>query len=83
MNYFLLVTKYDFWLIVLSLKYNFPVLFFYLSKIFRQYFSFYLSKNFRQYFELYLSKNWAITFYFYLSKNFEYFAEHCKGRMSN
>ena len=54
----------------------FPALFFYVSKILRQYFSFYLSKIFReyfylskmfsQYFDFYLSKNWAITFYFYL-----------------
>ena len=75
--------------VVLLLKYIFLVLFFYLSKILRQYFSFYLSKIFRQYFYFYLSKNFsqyfdfhlsknlAITFYFYLSKHFEYFAEHC------
>ena len=43
--------------IVLLLKYIFPVLFFYLSKILRQYFSFYLDKIFRQYFYLYLSKS--------------------------
>ena len=73
--------------LVLLLKYIFPVLFFYLGKILRQYFSFYLSKifrqyfylskNFSQYFDFHLSKNLAITFYFYLSKHFEYFAEHC------
>ena len=42
--------------IVFSLKYIFPVLFFYLSTNLRQYFSFYLSKIFRQYFYYYLSK---------------------------
>ena len=46
--------------IVLLLKYIFPVLFFYLSKILRQYFSFYLGKIFRQYFYLYLSES-ALT----------------------
>ena len=55
--------------VVLLLKYIFPVLFFYLSKILRQYFSFYLSKIFRQYFYFYLSKNFSQYFDFYLSKN--------------
>ena len=62
--------------VVLSLKYIFPVLFFYVSKILRECFYFYLSKNFSQNFYFYSSKNWAITFYFYLSKTFEYLAEH-------
>ena len=37
--------------IVLSLKYIFPVAFFYLGKIRRQYFYFYLSKNFEYFAE--------------------------------
>ena len=61
-------------LVVLSLKQILSILFFYLSKIFRQYF--YLSKIFNQYFDFYLSKNWDVTFYFHLSKKSEYFAEH-------
>ena len=39
--------------IVLSLKYIFSVLFFYLSKILREYFSFYVSKILSQYFDFY------------------------------
>ena len=54
--------------VVLLLKYIFPVLLFYLSKILRQHFSFYLSKIFRQYFYFYLSKNFGHYFDFYLSK---------------
>ena len=41
--------------VVLLLNYIFLILFFCLSKIFRQYF--YLTKIFRQYFYFYLSKN--------------------------
>ena len=54
---------------VLSLSQIFSVLFFYLSKILRQYFSFYLSKIFRQYSYFYVSKNFSQYFDFYLSKN--------------
>ena len=42
---------------------------------------FYLSKIFSQYFDFYLSKNWGVTFYFHLSKKIEYFAE-CAQVMS-
>ena len=68
---------------------NFSILFFYLSKILkqyfyfysskivRQYFYFYLSKIFSQYFDFYLSKIEVLLFYFHLSKKIKYFAEHC------
>ena len=55
--------------VILLLKFIFLIPFFYLSKIFRQYFYFYLSKIFRQYFYFYLSKIFRQYFHFYLSKN--------------